>query len=132
MDLKSIMQRYGQELGIPEGIPSNTEGSFDLPITDELTIVARNVSPSIEFFCNLGEFSLEREGVFLQELMVANLFGISTRGAVLGLTPDGRMVTLSQELPEDLSYQNFMEGFEDFCNVAESWHNNAKGRVSAQ
>ena len=61
--------------------------------------------------------------------MVANLFGISTRGAVLGLAPDGKTVTLFHEILEDLAYQSFMEAFEDFCNVAESWHDNAKGIV---
>ena len=89
MDLKSIMQKYGQELGIPEGIPSNAEGAYELPITNELTIVVRQ-SPNVEFFCNLGQFPIERESTFLQELMVADLFGISTRGGVLGLAADGK------------------------------------------
>ena len=43
MDLSAIMQRYGQELGIPEGIPSNKEGSYELPITDELTIMVKSL-----------------------------------------------------------------------------------------
>ena len=131
MDLKSIMQRYGQELGIPEGIPSNAEGAYELPITNELTVVARNVGFVIEFFCNLGQFPLEKESILLQELLVADLFGISTRGGVLGLAADGKTITLHQELPEDLSYQNFLESFDDFCNVAESWQDSAKGRLAA-
>ena len=130
MDLQAIMQRYGQELGTPEGIPSNTEGSYELPITDELTIMARSLQPGIEFFCNLGQFSLERENQFLQDLMVANLFGISTRGSVLGLAPDGKTVILFHEILDDLPYQNFMEAFEDFCNVAETWHDSAKGIIN--
>jgi len=129
MDLKSIMQRYGQELGMPDGIPSNNDGAYELSITDELTVVARNLNPGIELFCNLGQFSLGKETKLLQELMAANLMGISTRGAVLGLAADGKTISLSQELSGDLPYQGFMEGFDDFCNVAEWWHNNTKDRV---
>ncbi len=131
MDLPSIMQRYGQELGIPTGIPSNAEGAYELPITDELSITVHAIPFGVELSCRLGEFSLERESKFLQELMVANLLGISTRGAVLGLAPDGKNITLQMEMTEELSYQRFMEGYEDFCNVAESWHGNVKGHVQA-
>ncbi len=128
MDLKAVMQKYGEELGIPTGIPSNGEGVYELPITDELTILARKTEAGSELFCNLGPFPMDREKEFLHELMTANLLGISTRGATLGLSAEGQQITLSQEWPEDLSYPYFLEGFEDFCDIAETWHNSAKGR----
>ena len=126
MHLKEIMMKYGEELGIPEGIPSNRDGAYELPITDALTIFVRQIDQGTELRCNLGDLPLQREANLLYEFMGANLLGISTRGAVLGLSADSKQILLSLELPEEISHPSFMERFEDFCNVAETWFNAAK------
>lgn len=129
MDLKSIMEKYGEQLGLPDGIPANTEGVYELPFSDEFSIQVRNNNPGIEFRASLGEFPLDKEDKFLPHMMMANLFGTGTRGATLGLAVDGKTIILLQDWPDDLSYQAFQEGLEDFFNVAESWYNEAKGRI---
>ncbi len=57
--------------------------------------------------------------------MEANLFGIGTRGAAIGLNEDGNVLTLSLELDYNSSYQEFKEKLEDFISVMDFWRKEA-------
>jgi len=63
----------------------------------------------------------ERRSELIERLMEANLFGIETRGSVIGMEMEGEMITLSLQMPKEIDYNAFKEGVEDFANIVSYW-----------
>lgn len=63
----------------------------------------------------------ERQNELIEKLMEANLFGIETRGATLGMEMEGEMITLISHMPKEINYSAFKEGVEDFANIVSYW-----------
>jgi hypothetical protein len=55
----------------------------------------------------------------------ANLFGRGTRNAIIGLTEDGKLLTLSAELDYNSTYKEFKEKLEDFVTILDYWRKEA-------
>lgn len=68
----------------------------------------------------------ERQNALIERLMEANLFGIETRGAAIGMEMDGEMITLSLQMPKELDYNAFKEGIENFANIVSYWKEEIK------
>lgn len=63
----------------------------------------------------------ERQNELIERLMEANLFGIETRGATLGMEMESEMITLSFQMPKEIDYNAFKEAVEDFANIVSYW-----------
>jgi hypothetical protein len=57
--------------------------------------------------------------------MEANLFGMGTRGAAIGLNKEENLLTLSLELDYNSSYKDFKEKLEDFVSILDYWRKEA-------
>lgn len=68
----------------------------------------------------------ERLNELIERLMEANLFGIETRGATIGMEREGEMITLSLQMPTEIDYNAFKEGVEDFANIVSYWQEEIK------
>ena len=63
-------------------------------------------------------------------MLHGNLFGIGTRGAVLGASIDGNLLTLSKEVEYTPDYKEFKDLVEDFINMVDYWREEALKSVA--
>lgn len=73
----------------------------------------------------------ERRNELVERLMEANLFGIETRGATLGMEMESEMITLSFQMPEEIDYSAFKEAVEDFANIVSYWQEEIRNGSAA-
>ena len=121
--LTALLQPLCQELEIPFPV-ADTRGQYLLAIGD-LSVALRSLEPGIGCYSEVGKCPADGQEAFLQQMMLANLFGQGTQHAVLGLTPDGKTLTLSLEIDYNIEYKDFRDLLEDFLNAADFWRSEA-------
>lgn len=123
--LDELMRQLAKELDLDlKDLQTEVPSVYAIPIEQQTTILIRSNPPlGFSFNCTLGPCPKEKEEAFLADLLLANLFGQSTHGAVLGLSEDGNLLTLSQIIDYNIDYKEFNESLEDFLNTADFWFN---------
>ena len=123
--LERLIGKLGQELAIEEMITSPEENHYRLPLDEDIEIEAVELEKSYLIKGVIGDRPQQNAEAFLLKVMEANLFGIGTRGAVIGLHEDGKLLTLSLEVDYNSSYKDFKEKLEDFVSVMDFWRKEA-------
>lgn len=123
--LSSFIQEFLNELEIKEPLPQEVPGIYTLPLDEGLSVIISSNSQGIAFSSKLAPIPKNKEEAFYTEALLGNLFGQGTRGAILGLSEDGRMLTLSREIDYDIGYKEFKELLEDFINSVDFWREEA-------
>jgi hypothetical protein len=102
-------------------------GTYVMPLGEGLAITISTL-PYTGFMLSstLGPFPEKNDEQFFETLLRANLFGDGTRGAVLGLNPEGTKVILTRIIEYRIDYNEFRDIIEDFINVADLWRDEAK------
>jgi hypothetical protein len=106
-------------------ISSSEEKHYHLPFDPNIEIEAVELEKGYLFKSVIGNCPEQNLDAYLLKTMEANLFGIGTRGAVIGLNEDGKVLTLSLEVNYNSSYKDFKECLEDFISVLDFWRNEA-------
>lgn len=120
--LKQFIELLSRDLGFSEPLVPEEDGSYLLLIEPQLEISLReNPDSGITLFVPLGFLPSERRDEFLRYAMTSNLLGKETGGGILGLDNEGKQMTFTQFLPQQLTYKEFHHFLEDFVNYAESW-----------
>ncbi len=123
--LEKLIGQLGQELAIEKQITSTEEHHYHLPLDEDIEVEAIEFEKSFLLKGIIGERPKQNAESFLLKAMEANLFGIGTRGAAIGLNEDGKLLTLSLELDYNSSYKDFKEKLEDFISVMDYWRKEA-------
>lgn len=118
--LSTLLQQLSQELEIPMPAP-DTKGQYKIVFSD-LEVSLYPLEPGIGMYSPVARCPPDGQEALFQQMMLANLFGQGTAGAVLGLTPDAKTLTLSQEIEYNIEYKDFRDILEDFLNAADFWH----------
>lgn len=121
--LEKLDQELGESLPLPKTRPLRAQRSFEPGMTIDFSeeegvgIVLR------------GEIApLPSSPAFQTKAMLANLFGVGTRGGVIGAEERGKgknMLTLSLVVDYNCPYKEFREAVEDFMSVASFWRDAA-------
>ncbi len=120
--LDDLMKQLAKDLELDErDLKTEVPGVYAMPIEDNVNVIMRENPQGLFFTCTLCAMPKSGEEIFYAELLGANLFGQTTRGAVLGLSEDGNRLTLSQLIEYNIKYKEFNEKLEDFLNVADFW-----------
>lgn len=122
--LKKLLDQLGNELGL-EPINGAHEEQHYLFSVNNIEIEANELKRSYLLKGTIGEVPPENVDAFLMKIMEANLFGLGTRGAAIGLNEEGKVLTLSLELEYNTSYKEFKEKIEDFISVRHFWQSEA-------
>lgn len=125
MQLSTFLQEFLQELEIQEALPQEVPGVYTLPLGDGLTISISSLPQGFTLTSTIAPVSKGNEEHIYTQALLANLFGQGTKGAILSLTEEGRMLTLSRNIDYDVSYKEFREILEDFINTVDFWHEEA-------
>lgn len=123
--LEKLINQFGQEFAMEDIITSSEEQHYQLPFENGVEIEAIELEKSYLFKGIIAPKPEQNSESFLLKVMEANLFGMGTRGSVIGLNEDGKQLTLSHELDYNSSYKDFKEKLEDFISVIDFWRNEA-------
>lgn len=126
--VSALMQEFQKEMGI-EGSLKNESGNYTLPLDENLEIKINSLPAGFLLLCNVATLPQEnREALFMQ-MLHGNLFGLGTKGAVLGINNEENQLTLSQAVEYTLDYKEFKDTIEDFINTVDYWREIALGTV---
>lgn len=118
--LKKIMEQLHQEVGKDkENALVSENGSYLLLLEDEMDVEIKEFKESILLKSKIGLSPQKNEESFLLKALEANLFGIGTKNAVIGL--EENLLTLSRELDYNISYEDFKAKLEEFINILYHW-----------
>lgn len=117
------------DLEMSPDLAKGATGASFLPISDELSIQVKELSPGYALFAPIAPCPEVRKETLFILLMKGNLFAQGTMGAAIGLLPQERLLTLSRSMPYDMNYRDFKEAVEDFANVVDYWKGEIKTHV---
>ncbi len=123
--LDKLINQLIKELSMEEFVTSPENQHYILPFEENLEVEAIELD---HYFVLKGKISPSPETnveAFFLKVMEANLFGIGTRGAAIGLNEDGKLLTLSQQLDYNTPFKEFKEKLEDFVSVMDFWRKEA-------
>lgn len=119
-----FMKELAQELELPEIAPSG-RNEYTLPFEDNLDVVITEMPQGFSLKSNICECPKENRENFLAHLMLGNLFGQGTHGAVIGLSEEGNLLTLFKVIEYSIDYKQFRDSLEDFINSVDFWKEEA-------
>ncbi len=119
--LEKLVKQLGQELDMEEMITSLASHQYTLPFIDDIQVEVIETEKSLFFKGVIGPCPKVKPEPLIQRMMEANLFGVGTRNATIGLIQDENVLTLSQELDYNSSYKDFKDKLEDFVTVIDFW-----------
>jgi hypothetical protein len=124
--LKPYIEKIAEGLGITvtndEARPNWSRLSFDGMDID----ITENQYPQPEGWevsTTFGTVPSENREALFVKMLLGNLFGQGTRGAVLGLDEEAKKLILRMHGPLPRDYQQLHDTIEDFANVVEMWNN---------
>lgn len=118
-----ILEQLAEEFDMKESIANPDPGKYEISFKNEIKVNFFDDPDGIHLNAIIGDCPKEGVDGLLSKVLEANLFGESTNHGVIGLSRDGKMLTLSQDLDYNVAYSQFKEKIEDFLNVIELWRN---------
>ena len=121
--LEVLINRLRGDLGLNDrDLKVENGGAYQLKIEPESFLTLSMTPDGYSLYYPIASLPKNRSNEsFFTEMLSGNLFGQGTGGAVLGLTADGEIYTLTQEIDDMVDYQHFRAILEDFLNVADFW-----------
>lgn len=101
------------------------KGRYHLLVDEQQELLISDLTPGVAFSSSFAAVPKDREEPFMEEMLLANLFGQGTGGAVLGLSGEGKSLTLSLEFDYPLEYKDFKDSLENILNALEFWNSEA-------
>ncbi len=124
--LERHLQQLASEMEVQSTFGTATQGVYALPLDEKLVINIIESPPGFSFQCNVAPCPDQGEEGFYTEMLAGNLFGKGTLGSVLGLSDDGKTITLTMEVESNVDYKEFRDRLEDFINTVEFWRSEAE------
>jgi hypothetical protein len=121
MVLYEAMRSFAREFNLPEKVTEESAGVYTLPVEEEVSVEIRDTPPGFFLFSAFTPMVEEKKEEWFIHLLNGNLLGQSTSGAVLGLSLDGKDLTLSLIFDYSFSYEEFRENLEEFLNTIDYW-----------
>lgn len=123
--LEKLIAQLIDEVAMEDLITTTEDHHYILPFDNDIEVEAIALERSHLLKGIIGTCPQTNSEAFLLKTMEANLFGMGTRGAVIGLNAEGKVLTLSLELEYNSSFKDFKEKLEDFVSVIDFWQKEA-------
>lgn len=137
MKLETLVETLQKELQLPQPPIINKNGSLSIAFDEGITVTLSEYAPLSDnphekglfisaVITTCGEKGQEKSTAQLyQAAMLGNLFGVSTKQGVLGLSANGKNLTLCREIEYNCDYTDFKDILEEFLNTIEIWRETA-------
>lgn len=119
--LDDHMKKLQKEMELTQPLNTDLPGVYALPLEEGLTVIVTSMGSGCVLTCNMIACPKQREEDFYSTALLGDLFGQGTGGAVLGLSEDGNMLTLSKAIDYNIEYKDFKDLLEDFINSVDFW-----------
>ncbi|MFI0434112.1 MAG: type III secretion system chaperone [Parachlamydiaceae bacterium] len=123
--LSRLIDQLSRDLGIEDPIKQGDDRHYLISLDDDIEVKVMGLDKSHLLKGIIGKCPEQNVESFLMKVMEGNLFGMGTRGGVIGLHEEGKLLTLSMELDYNSSYKDFQEKMEDFVSVLDFWRQEA-------
>lgn len=124
--LQNFIPRLIHELELGDmDLSSSNPGAYVFPLEEGLSITMTDLPNGFLLKAHVAPYPKVKEELFATQVMLANLFGQGTKGAILGLSLDGTFLTLTLIVDYPVEYKEFKESLEDFINVIDFWRDEA-------
>jgi hypothetical protein len=124
--LETLIPKLIKDLDLKNtDLKTASPGIYSIPLDENLSVTASEIASGIQFKCALAPMPQAREEIFTTHAMTGNLFGQGTRGSIIGLTLDGKTLTLTRVIDYNIDYKEFKELLEDFINTVDFWRSEA-------
>lgn len=125
MKLSQLVDQLRKELGLDRAISVDSSGAYTIYMEQNVFFRLTDLNPGFSLFCQVAPLPKGKQEQFYTQMMLANLFGQGTEGAVLGLSEDGKVLILSKEIHYTLECDRLKEELEDFMNAIDFWREEA-------
>lgn len=116
------MEELAKDWGLDKGIPKGTNGAYTIPLEDGVSFEIGKLPKGFSLTANnLVTCPVKDIETFFEQALLTNLYGDQRSGAVLGLSDDGKMLTLSRNVDYDITYKEFKDMIEDFITSIDFW-----------
>lgn len=109
------------ETDLDTKLPSTSPGKYTVPINDDIKAELFELPQGICLSCTFLEAPKFREEHLYERLLNANLFGLLTKGAVIGINEQQKLI-ITRMVDHSVMFKEFKENLEDFLNIAEYWN----------
>ncbi len=121
--LEKFLKDLKTEMELEAPFPKEAPGTWTIPMDEELKVTLTQLDPEgFELRCDVGPLPGENDAELMDRMLVGNLFGQGTEGAVLGVDEEKKRVILVRSVSRNVDYQEFKDILEDFLNAADIWH----------
>lgn len=124
--IERFITQLSKELELPRELEPKSRGVYVLPLELDLSITMTEAAGVISFHSIVAECPHQNEEPFFERMLLANLFGQGTFGAVLGLDEEGKSLVLQQTIEHPQDYRHFRDTLEDFINAVDLWREEAQ------
>ncbi len=121
MKLDNYIDQLIKEMEFEGGLATEVPGVFAFPLEENLSVSISDRPPGFSLYCPICTVPKTQQEEFLTRAMLGNLFGQGTKGAVLGISEDGNLLTLTQVIDYNIEYKEFKDILEDFINSVDVW-----------
>ena len=119
--LDVFLKKLGQELQLTAPFSPVKKDRYELSFDPAIDVAMTESEEGVLLEGTLAPLPSSGAESFLLQAMEANLFGRGTRGGALGLTEEGKALTLSLAIPKGASYEHFKGRLQDFISVFDHW-----------
>ena len=119
--LEKLITELGEEMSLEKPFVCTEDRHYSLNFDPDIEVTLSEVDKNILCKGIIGTIPQQNTEPFLLSIMEANLFGLGTRGAVIGLDSEGKLLTLSLSFDRDSPFAYFKEKLEDFVSVLDHW-----------
>lgn len=124
--LGSLIEQLVKDLELGTPLTTEVPGVYSFPLDQGLSVIISEIPRGFSLKCSVCPLPLQtNEEYILTQAMLANLFGQGTRGSILGLSPEGSILTLTQVIDYTVDYKEFRDILEDFINSVDFWREEA-------
>lgn len=119
--LEKYLALLKEELLLESSFTKEKNGGYHILFDPDLEVVLDEKEKHIFFKGVIASIPSSEADLWFIKTLEANLFGMGTRGAVIGLDGEDKFLTLSHQIPSSMSYDEFKEVLQDFVSVLAFW-----------
>ena len=119
--LEKLITELAEEMSLEKPFICTEDRCYSLNFDPDIEVTLSEVDKSILCKGTIGTIPQQNTEPFLLSIMEANLFGLGTRGAVIGLDSEAKFLMLSLFFDRNSTYAHFKEKLEDFVSVVDHW-----------
>lgn len=139
MKLQTCMETLQKELELQEPLLPNTQGAYSITFDEGMEVTLHEYAlsadqphePGIAMTAVITSCGEKTAPALYQSALLGNLFGVATKQSIIGLSANGKNLTLCREIEYNCDYTDFKDILEDFLNTVELWRETAALQTKA-